>query len=166
MRPAQLPPLPSGYTERMPRYPEATSLVNTGLDSSERQAYLTPAAAEAWHSMRMAALDEGCPLVLVSAFRSYTYQEQILQRKLARGISWADILSVSAYPGFSEHHTGRAIDIGSSDVLDLTESFEQTAEFRWLSERAAAFGFHMSYPRDNPFGIVYEPWHWAFCEES
>lgn len=150
----------------MPRYSEATSLVDAGLDSSRRQAFLTAAAAEAWHSMRTAALDEGCTLVLVSAFRSYAYQEQILLRKLARGVSWSDILSVSAYPGFSEHHTGRAIDIGSPDSLDLTESFEQTPEFQWLSERAASFGFHMSYPRDNLFGIAYEPWHWAFRDED
>jgi D-alanyl-D-alanine carboxypeptidase len=150
----------------MPQYSEATSLVDAGLDSSGRQAYLTPAAAAAWYSMRMAALDEGCSLVLVSAFRSYAYQEQILQRKLARGIGWSDILSVSAYPGFSEHHTGRAIDIGSPDFLDLTESFEQTPEFQWLSGRAASFGFHMSYSRDNSFGIAYEPWHWAFRDEG
>ena len=26
---------------------------------------------------------------------------------------------------------------------------------------AGAFGFSMTYPRDNPWGIIYEPWHWS-----
>jgi len=159
---AQLPPLPSDYVLRIPRYLEATSLVDVGFDSAGRQAYLTPATANAWQSMKSAASNSGFNLVLVSAFRSYAYQEQILQRKLSQGISWTDILTVSAFPGFSEHHTGRAIDIGSPNSLDLTESFEHTAEFEWLFDRAALFGFHMSYPRGNRFGIAYEPWHWAF----
>ena len=159
---AQFPPLPLDYVQRMPRYLEAASLVDAGFDSAGRQAFLTPATADAWHTMQNAASDSGLNLILISAFRSYAYQEEILQRKLSQGISWSDILSISAFPGFSEHHTGRAIDIGSPNSLDLTESFEHTAEFEWLSDQAALFGFHMSYPRDNPFGIAYEPWHWAF----
>jgi D-alanyl-D-alanine carboxypeptidase len=148
----------------MPQYPEATSLVDCGFDSAGRRAYLTPTTADAWISMRSAAADLGLNLILVSAFRSHSYQAEIWKRKLSRGIPWEDILSVSAFPGFSEHHTGRAIDIGSPDSLDLTESFEDTAEFGWLSDHAASFGFHMSYPRNNAFGIAYEPWHWALRE--
>jgi len=76
-------------------------------------------------------------------------------------MSLADILKVSAYPGYSEHHTGRAVDIGSPDCAHLTEAFEATREFSWLAEHAAGFGFVLSYPRDNPHGIAFEPWHWC-----
>ncbi len=112
--------------------------------------------------MRQAALSEGQTLLLVSAFRSHRYQEQLVRRKLAQGVSWETILAVTAFPGFSEHHTGRAVDIGTRDSVDLTGAFEKTAEFRWLSKHAASFGFHLSYPRGNPTGIGYEPWHWAY----
>src|SRR5512140_3756545 len=122
----QFPPLPEDYQERMPRYLEATSLVEVGSDSSGRPLHLTSATSNAWHSMHRAASQCGLNLILVSAFRSYAHQKQILQRKLNQGISWNDILSISAFPGFSEHHTGRAIDIGSPDFLDLTEAFEHT----------------------------------------
>ena len=158
----QFPPLPEDYQERMPRYLEATSLVEVDSDSSGRPLHLTSATSDAWHSMHRAASQSGLNLILVSAFRSYAHQKHILQRKLNQGISWNDILSISAFPGFSEHHTGRAIDIGSPDFLDLTEAFEHTPEFTWLCDRAESFGFHMSYPRENRYGIAYEPWHWTF----
>ena len=73
----------------------------------------------------------------------------------------SDILSVNAAPGYSEHHTGRAIDIASPGSRPLTEEFEDSAAFRWLERNAAGYGFSMSYPRDNPGGFIYEPWHWA-----
>ena len=146
----------------MPLYLEATSLVEVGSDLSGRPLCLTPGASDAWRSMQHAASSCGLNLILISAFRSYAHQEQILQRKLNQGISWDDILSISAFPGFSEHHTGRALDLGAPGFLDLTESFEDTREFTWLRDRAESFGFCMSYPRDNTYGISYEPWHWAF----
>jgi len=54
---------------------------------------------------------------------------------------------VNAAPGYSEHHTGRAIDIGASGEPPLTETFEHTAAFRWLARRGGEFGFRLSYPR-------------------
>jgi D-alanyl-D-alanine carboxypeptidase len=68
---------------------------------------------------------------------------------------------VNAAPGHSEHHTGRAVDIATPGSRPLTEEFEQTDAFRWLSSRAVEFGFSLTYPRDNPWGIAYEPWHWS-----
>ncbi|HPF74253.1 MAG TPA: D-alanyl-D-alanine carboxypeptidase family protein, partial [Xanthomonadaceae bacterium] len=65
-------------------------------------------------------------------------------------------------PGFSEHHSGNALDIGTPDEPPAEESFENTAAFDWLCENAPNFGFQLSYPRNNPHGIVYEPWHWCW----
>ncbi len=100
-------------------------------------------------------------LLLVSAFRSVDYQRSIFDRKLAQGVPLDDILRVNAAPGYSEHHTGRAVDIATRGCPPLTEAFETTDAFEWLTRNAGRFGFEMSYPRDNPYGIAYEPWHWA-----
>ena len=72
------------------------------------------------------------------------------------------ILRVNAAPGFSEHHTGRAVDLGTHDCEALEEEFEQTDAFVWLERNAESFGFAMSYPRGNASGFAYEPWHWCF----
>jgi len=101
-------------------------------------------------------------LKLVSAFRSVDRQVEIVREKLAEGASIDEILSASAPPGFSEHHTGRAVDITSDGAAPLEIEFEQTPAFRWLSKNAARFGFVLSYPAGNPYGYDYEPWHWCF----
>ena len=87
-------------------------------------------------------------------------ERRILARKRARGLGVDEILTVNAAPGFSEHHGGRALDIGTPGEPPAEDSFERTAAFDWLRAHAGAHGFTMSYPRDNPHGIVYEPWHW------
>ena len=73
-----------------------------------------------------------------------------------------DILRLVAAPGCSEHHAGRALDIGSPAAQELDEQFAKTAEFYWLKKYAARFGFHLSYPRANRHRIGYEPWHWCW----
>ncbi len=157
---AGLPPLPSGYEARMPRHAEPDQLQPVGPDSSGRAAFLAPAAALAWASMRDAAARDGVELLLVSAFRSIERQGAIIAAKVASGKSLDEILRVSAYPGFSEHHSGLAVDVGAPGCEDLTERFEGTAQFAWLVGNAGRFGFALTYPRGNRFGIAYEPWHW------
>src|SRR6185312_2836629 len=115
---------------------EATELIAVGLDIHGREQRLTPEALGAWNEMRMAAEKAGETLQLVSAFRSVDYQKQIIQRKLAAGQSWEQILHVSALPGFSEHHTGRTIDVTTPGSKVLEEEFEKTPAFGWLARRA------------------------------
>ena len=141
---------------------EATKLVSVGKDMYGREQWLTPAAAVGWGSIQAAAAGQGVEILLVSAFRSVDYQRQIWDRKLAAGQTVAQILTVSAPPGYSEHHTGRALDVTASGCEPLTEGFEVTPAFRWLVDHAGEFGFSMTYPRNNPHGVVYEPWHWCF----
>src|SRR5690606_40001 len=59
-------------------------------------------------------------------------------------------------------HGGDALDIGTPDEPPAEASFEATPAFDWLSRHAGGHGFTMRYPRGNPHGIVYEPWHWRF----
>ena len=139
-------------------------LVPTETDCFGRPQQLTEAAFRAWTAMKQAAAGQGVEMLLVSAFRSPQYQHDLIAKKLARGPSIEKILAVNAAPGYSEHHTGRALDIGAPDCEVLTEEFENTAAFQWLADNAGRYGFSMSYPRGNEFGIAYEPWHWCFRE--
>jgi D-alanyl-D-alanine carboxypeptidase len=145
-----------------PPFIEATDLVSIGLDIHGREQRLSAPAAEAWHAMAKAAQSDEVILLLVSAFRSLDYQKALIQRKLDAGQTIESILQVNAAPGLSEHHTGRAVDLTTFGCEPLTEAFERTQAFEWLVRNASAFGFQMTYPRNNTSGIIYEPWHWAF----
>ena len=112
--------------------------------------------------MRLHAARDGIALDAISGFRSHAYQLGIFERKRARGLSVTEILKVNAAPGFSEHHSGHALDIGTPGDAPAEESFDATDAFAWLQVHAGAHGFQLSYPRDNPHGIVYEPWHWCW----
>jgi len=151
-----------GATRLIPVQMEASGLVSIGPDIYQREQRLVPGAATAWHTMREAASTEGVELQVVSAYRSVVYQEGILRRKLEKGQAIEEILQVSAAPGYSEHHTGRAIDITTPGYPVLEEEFEGSEAFQWLTESAGGFGFQMSFPRGNPHSVAYEPWHWAW----
>jgi D-alanyl-D-alanine carboxypeptidase len=142
--------------------PEAAELVSIGADSQNRDCRLAPRAAQAWRAMQDAATADGITLCPISGFRSVERQAQILREKLARGDRLDDILRSNAAPGYSEHHTGRALDITDGVAPPLSESFERTHAFAWLSRHAGRFGFHLSYPRGNSHGFRPEPWHWCW----
>jgi len=146
----------------MPIYEEAADLVSVGLNVAGREQWLRPAAAAGWHHMRAEAESDGATLLLVSAFRSFEQQRQILERKLAAGQGLEHILAVNAPPGYSQHHSGNAVDLATPGCALLSEDFEHTGAFLWLRDHAASHGFSLTYPRGNAYGIAYEPWHWAF----
>ena len=158
---------PSNVTQvRGPLHRECAGaeLVSIGLDRFGREQRLERRTAARWQSMLAATEVDAIKLEAISGFRSFDYQRQLIERKLAAGLTVEQIVRVNALPGFSEHHTGRAIDIGTPGSPPVTAEFEQTPAFGWLTQRGQDFGFRMTYPRDNPFGIIYEPWHWL-CEE-
>lgn len=146
---------------RLPRQHEPPELSSIGLDMFDRELMATPYTVSMWHQMQARAEHDGVILQLVSAYRSIDYQCGLIQRKLDRGIPIEEIITVNAIPGFSEHHTGRALDINTPGSEPLETNFEESEAFAWLQENAERFEFSMSYPRDNPYGIDYEPWHWA-----
>jgi zinc D-Ala-D-Ala carboxypeptidase len=143
------------------RHREARRLAPAGLGSDGRDRFLEPVTASAWRTMRRAAQTDGIELLLVSAFRSIEFQAALIRAKLDRGMALGDVLSVNAPPGYSEHHTGRAVDLGVAGCAALDEAFERTDAFAWLQTHAGRFGFVLSYPRDNAQGYLYEPWHWC-----
>ena len=148
-----------------PAFEEAVDLVDVGPNLVGRMQQLTPAAATGWKAMVEAAANDGVVLMIVSGYRSIDYQARLIRKKINAGQKIEDILTVNAAPGHSEHHTGRAVDIASPGSRPLTEEFETTPAFAWLTANAERFGFSMTYPRDNPFGVIYEPWHWSLRTE-
>jgi len=140
---------------------EATSLVTAEIGADGRNHLLAPVAAEAWCSLK-AALGDGVTLFIVSAFRSIDRQAELVRQILGSGATLDQALAVCAPPGFSEHHTGRAVDVSTPDSHALEKEFDQTAAYAWLTKHAAEFGCYLSYPAGNPWGYQYEPWHWCF----
>jgi D-alanyl-D-alanine carboxypeptidase len=155
-------PADYGRSHRLRLQAECCQLATVETDANGREHMLHPEAASAWHAMRNAAAKDGITLQVASAFRSVAYQQSIIERKLGASQSIEEILRVSAAPGFSEHHSGRAIDIATPESPPLETSFELTPAFEWLSDWAPDFGFRMSYPRNNRHNIAFEPWHWAY----
>ena len=150
-----------GLDGSRPVFEEAADLVEVGPNLVGRMQRLAPKAARMWAEMVDAAADEGVVLLIVSGFRGFDYQARLIRKKINAGQEVSEILKVNAAPGFSEHHTGRAVDIATPGSRPLTEEFEGSDAFRWLTENAARFGFSMTYPRNNAYGFIYEPWHWA-----
>jgi D-alanyl-D-alanine carboxypeptidase len=131
-----------------------------------RKHLLVPAAARAWRSLKAAALADGVDIYIVSAFRSTERQAELIRQKLDAGETLAAVLTVCAPPGYSEHHTGRAVDISTPSCRALEMAFDQTAAYAWLTRYAPGYGFHLSYPAGNPWGFQYEPWHWCLAEHA
>ena len=146
----------------LPAFEEAQPLVIAEIGADGREHLLTPRAAAAWRRMQAAARDDGVSLFVASAFRSIARQTEIIRAKLDAGELLDDVLAVCAPPGYSEHHSGCAVDITEGSAPELEEIFAETAAYRWLCARAGEFGFTLSYPRDNRWGFRYEPWHWCF----
>lgn len=142
--------------------PPLDQLIVAEIDFEGKPFILEKATAKAWFEMKQAAQRDHVVLMPFSGFRSIGYQRNLIQSNLSKGRHIDEILTNVAIPGFSEHHTGRAIDFHEMGKKQLEEDFEKTDSFKWLQDNALKFKFTMSYPRNNPFGIIYEPWHWFY----
>ena len=114
--------------------------------------------------MRDEAKKDGIYLVFLSGYRSINLQNEIFYSlKSFRNQEAAERARVSAPPGYSEHSTGFAIDIGEATKreTDFETEFENTDAFKWLIKNAAKFHFKLSFTKDNKY-IDYEPWHWRY----
>ncbi len=126
---------------------------------------LRKAAAAKYREMIDAAARNGIILVPISGFRSIEDQQHVFfDIKAERGQDATKRAEVSAPPGYSEHHTGYAIDIGDGNnpATNLNSSFENTTAFNWLQANAPYFSFELSFPKNNIQGVSYEPWHWRY----
>ena len=122
-------------------------------------------AAEALRTMMQAAVADGVDLRVISGYRSLDLQESIFFDIASERNQTAEERDrVSAPPGYSEHSTGYAVDLGDGTApeTNLARTFEETPAFRWLQDHAARYHFVLSFPEGNDQGVMYEPWHWRF----
>ena len=156
--------IPETYAveKKIPLHFESDSLIELKNTNGKKVHKLTAVAAKMWAELNNAAEADGINLIVISSFRSVEHQRALIERKLEKGQTILDILRVLAPPGYSEHHTGRAVDLTTDDCPPCVERFENTNAFAWLQKSAHQFNFSLSYPRDNPYGFIYEPWHWAY----
>lgn len=150
-------PLKEGYV--------ANEIVQSGLPFTYGSANtkLNKEVAENARAMFEEAKKDGIKLLGVSAYRTNYTQRQIYNNNIrTKGKSHTE--KYSAAPGKSEHETGLAIDVVSSEHRNLTKSFENTKAFKWLDNNAQKFGFILRYPKDK-VGVTkyeYEPWHYRY----
>lgn len=149
-------------TQALKENPESTTLSPIAPDMYARTQRLAEHVIPDWQAMLAHARRDGISLQLVSAFRSVEYQAGLIAQKCQQGRRLEDVLTVNAVPGYSEHHSGRAVDVSCEACDPLSEAFEKTATFAWLQREAGTHGFHMSYGCNTPSALVYEPWHWAW----
>lgn len=127
---------------------------------------------EPLQNMLKAASDEGYSLYVCSAYRSVDRQKELFNKSMIdyvnQGMTYYEAAIETAksiaWPGESEHATGLAMDIVSSDYAGLDEKQGETDDQKWLMEHCYEYGFILRYPKDKSedTGIIYEPWHYRY----
>jgi D-alanyl-D-alanine carboxypeptidase len=132
--------------------------------SSSRSESMDVEAVQAFQQMVIAARKSGVSLMPISGFRSISVQTGLWRQQIARRGSKQAAAKWSAPPGYSEHHTGYALDIADRQRpdTDLQISFANTRAYQWLAATAHQYGFELSFPRNNKQGVGFEPWHWRY----
>ncbi len=135
-----------------------------GRDKYQRFEQLDLEAAQKLMHLIYAARTEGIWIIVISGFRTIQQQQILWKAQVKKLGSEQQAAKFNAPPGYSEHHTGYAVDLGDGRFpnLDLTTEFENTTAFQWLKIHAQEYGFEMSFTPNNFQGISYEPWHWRF----
>lgn len=118
--------------------------------------------ADHMQQMMQAAAAAGLPFGLTSAYRSYSDQVATYNNWVQVNGSTTSADTVSARPGYSEHQTGLAADLDTGSCV--LECFGSTAQYTWLKQNAANYGFIERYPSGltGVTGYSPEPWHWRY----
>ncbi len=119
---------------------------------------LTSTTTNAFYEMQAASKLENLNIYLSSGFRSYSTQDRIYNNYVARdGKQMAD--TYSARPGHSEHQTGLAFDVNQ-----INDTFNDSAEAKWLANNCYKYGFILRYPqgKEDITGYKYESWHFRY----
>ena len=168
---------------------EPTGLVSVdrSYTNGGKSIELEKKTAEAVIKMLDAMEAEGIKGVSVtSGYRTYSYQKMLFDRyyaeEKAAHPNWSDarikeqVLSYSAAPGTSEHHTGLCLDLITTEMAGLwnygsetpnnpyDKGFAETEAFEWLCDNAHKYGFILRFPENktNITGYSYESWHYRY----
>lgn len=124
-----------------------------------------PEARAAFETMKAAAAEDGLNLNAFSTYRDFARQKQLYEGYTAKdGQEAAD--RYSARPGYSEHQTGLAFDIGEAGLEQhwASSSFGDTEGGKWLKANAHKYGFILRYPEGSEHitGYMHESWHFRY----
>lgn len=122
-------------------------------------------ARTAFNEMAAAAKLDGFELVAFSTFRSFERQEVLYNQYVEKdGQQAAD--QYSARPGYSEHQTGLAFDIGEKNYEQhwAAATFGETPAGEWVAQNAHLYGFILRYPlgKEEVTGYMHESWHFRY----
>lgn len=149
-----------GYTAYPGAQANELESVPTSMNRTET---LQKDAATAFNKMRSDAASQGIDLNVLSGYRSVSVQQQLWDAQVAKLGSEIKAAQISAPPGYSEHQTGYAFDVGTNDPSsNLDQSFKSTAAYGWLNKNAGQYGFTQSYTGQQGQGAGEEPWHWRY----
>jgi len=132
------------------------------IDSKYGRGEIKEEAYQAFLELYEEASKEDLHPYISSPYRSYNRQNQLYTNYSNKdGINKAD--TYSARPGYSEHQTGLAMDLGTSNNTNIND-FENSKEFEWMQKNAHKYGFILRYPKDKEHitGYLYEPWHYRY----
>lgn len=149
--------LPDDYEPSDLVYPDVRFIFNEKIEKR----MMRKEAAEALESLFAGAEKDKIYLAGVSAYRSHKTQKALFDRYVKRD-GYEKARTYSALPGTSEHETGLAVDVTSSDgKCAAADCFGDTKEADWLKKHAADYGFIIRYPegKQDITGYQYEPWH-------
>ena len=155
------------YGHRAYAVAKKSQVVVVGKYRSSRTVKLLPSAAAAFRKMQAAAQLQGVGITPISGYRGFDLQKYLFDKKVKKlgrpelAARWV------APPGYSEHHTGLALDVGdpSTPKCDALPCFEKTRTYHWLTKNAARFGFELSF-HEAEGHIQFEPWHWRFVGDA
>lgn len=118
----------------------------------------TPETVEAYQNLTKDLEDLDMKIYIVSSYRDIAYQQRLYDYYL-KSDSKEEVDTYSSRPGYSEHHTGRALDI--SQVAENLNAFEGSDEAKWVYENAYKYGFIVRYKAEQTdvTGYIFEPWH-------
>ncbi|MBO7396113.1 MAG: M15 family metallopeptidase [Ruminococcus sp.] len=156
-------PLPEGWEEAL----ETVHMTNSVGDDVE----VEKKAYDAYLELKAELEAEGIYVDLDSARRSIAEQQRIMDDFTEKyGIDYAS--KTVAEPGYSEHHTGLALDlyliIDGKDVVLNEEMIQYPEIWSVIHSRLADHGFILRYPEDKEHitGYGYEPWHIRYIDDA
>ena len=135
---------------------------NSLFDLNKAGMKIRPEAYSALNEMAQAALNDGIRLLVSSAYRSYSYQENLFNHYVnVDGLEEAE--RESARPGTSQHQLGTAVDFGS-----ISDDFDKTQMGQWIYKNAADYGWSLSFPKgyEDVTGYRWECWHFRYIGKN
>ena len=157
-------------------YPLDTSYEPAQLTQIDSERSVDSRIAESLQKMMDDGAAEGLSMYVTSAYRSYDRQREVFNTTMQDWINqgytplnaYEETKKSVAVPGTSEHATGLAVDIISTEYEELDDRQGDTDEQKWLMEHCWEYGFILRYPENKAdvTGIIYEPWHYRYVGEE